>query len=238
MFHSQENSVSRFAGFAVHETPSIHDRLGVVHRVGVGQLQIQVVKVGSRPPLDDGRLRADRVGVVVQPDVAVGAVLKAGRFDHQRVAIPAPDRVAKIARVLLRIPCPSVQPHPAMPAQCVERAEPLGCVQDLERKHTRQEARNARDDAARFRIHGLIIERQHLFTLRGVGQGKVAPVFAKIAVRLSGLVQQLPVAGEERLPVGAAWRLLWWSVVWPSEQNLSGGTSGVLPRCNRLAAST
>ena len=70
------------------------------------------MEVGPRPALDDSGLSADRIGVVVQPDVAAGAVVEAGRLDDERVGVPAPDRVAKVARILIGI---SVRVRPARP---------------------------------------------------------------------------------------------------------------------------
>jgi hypothetical protein len=165
-----------------------------------------VVEVRPRPPLHDRRLRADRVGVVVQPHLAVGAILKAGRLDHQRVAVPGADGVAQIPWLLLGIARAAIQPHPPVPAQRVKCAEPLRRVQDLEGQHAGQQARDASDDATGLGVDGLVVRLEDLLPLRGVWQREARPVLAEIAVWLARLVQQLPVAGEQRLAVRAARR--------------------------------
>ncbi len=75
-----------------------------------------------------------------------------------------------------------------MPAQIVEGAEPFRRLQNLERQHAREEARDAGDEAARFRVDRL---REVVFecslALVGVGQREAGLVLREIAVGLARL---------------------------------------------------
>ena len=205
VFHSQENSVEPFARRADHPAARIVHGLRVVDRIRVDELEVEMVKVRACPSLDDLCLRALRIAVVVEPEFSVGAVLEAGRLDHERVAFPVPDRVAQVVRIRVRIGRASVEPDPAMPAEVMERPEPLGRVEDLERQDAGQQSRNAGDEAPSLGVDGLCeVVVQRGAACGRVGQRPGRDIFRQIAIGFTRFPQEFPEAREQRLPVGAA----------------------------------
>src|SRR5262249_12100687 len=76
--------------------PRVVKRLRVELRILDERVDVDMLGVGARPSLHDMQRVAVGVGVLVDPDLLV---LEPDRVDHERVAFPAPDFLAKERRI-------------------------------------------------------------------------------------------------------------------------------------------
>src|SRR5882757_9784609 len=159
---------------------------------------MDVTGIRTRPALGGVHGIALRIGVLIDPD---GRALEADRIDHQRVALPPADLVAKKRGIGILRMFATIERNGPKVGVHVQKDHAVGVLHDLERQGAGTVSGYSTDDAQRLRINCL---RQVVLQSRLAGgrQGQLEfrHVLANVAHR-NRRARTLPKPAQVRVPI-------------------------------------